>query len=155
VTEIERKFLVDEAPGDVASFPSQELRQGYLAIDPDGTEVRVRHSADGAVLTIKQGSGRVRAEEEFPIDAERFERLWELTAGRRVHKRRHEIPGNEGVTIELDTYAGELEGLIVAEVEFADDQQAATFDAPPWFGREVTDDPRYKNQALAREGIPD
>jgi adenylate cyclase len=155
VTEVERKFLVAEAPLDLASFPSQELRQGYLAIDPDGTEVRVRHNGDGAVLTIKQGSGRARAEEELPIDPERFERLWELTAGRRVHKRRHRIPGDAGVTIELDTYAGELDGLIVAEVEFADERQADAFSAPPWFGREVTEDPRYKNQALARSGMPD
>ena len=29
------------------------------------------------------------------------------------------------------------------------------FAAPPWFDREVTDDPRYKNQRLACEGAPD
>lgn len=154
MTEIERKFLVGDTPDDLDSFPSQALRQGYVAIDADGTEVRVRDTGDGALLTVKQGTGRSRAEEELPIEPGVFERLWELTAGRRVEKRRHRIPGPGGVTIELDTYAGELEGLVVAEVEFADERAADAFEVPQWFGREVTDDARYKNQALARDGMP-
>jgi CYTH domain-containing protein len=57
--------------------------------------------------------------------------------------------------IELDVYGGELHGLIVAEVEFDDQMSAASFAAPYWFGREVTDDPEYKNQRLAlREDPP-
>jgi adenylate cyclase len=58
------------------------------------------------------------------------------------------------VTIELDVYGGDLEGLVVAEVEFASEEDADAFDPPAWLGREVTDDPRYKNQRLARDGAP-
>jgi adenylate cyclase len=154
MAEIERKWLVDEPPGDLSEFPSRQLDQGYLAIDPDGTEVRVRRSDDEAVMTIKQGAGRTRAEEEFAIPADRFERLWPLTAGRRVQKRRYRIPGSDGLTFELDRYGGELEGLSVVEVEFPDEQLASSFTAPVWFGREVTDDPRYKNQNLAQSDGP-
>ena len=42
-----------------------------------------------------------------------------------------------------------LSGLIVAEVEFDDPWGATAFIAPYWFGREVTDDPAYRNQRLA------
>ncbi len=38
------------------------------------------------ILTIKAGAGIERAEEELLLDPARFERLWPLTAGRRVEK---------------------------------------------------------------------
>jgi CYTH domain-containing protein len=154
VTEIERKFLVEDAPPDLSSSPSSEIRQGYLAVDRDGTEVRVRSRDEAAALTVKQGAGRSRAEEEMEIDRETFDRLWPLTEGRRVEKRRYVLPGGEGITIEVDVYEGDLAGLAVAEVEFGDDERAEAFEPPPWFGREVTDDSRFKNQSLAREGLP-
>ena len=53
-----------------------------------------------------------------------------------------------GKTIELDIYDGPLAGLMVAEVAFADEQRAGAFVAPDWFGGDVTDDVRYKNQTL-------
>jgi CYTH domain-containing protein len=154
VTEIERKFLVEDAPPDLSSHPSSEIRQGYLAVDGDGTEIRVRSRDDATVLTVKQGAGRSRAEVEIEIGREIFERLWPLTEGRRVEKRRYVIPGGDGITIEVDAYEGALAGLIVAEVEFEDDERADAFEPPSWFAREVTDDRRFKNQTLAREGMP-
>jgi CYTH domain-containing protein len=150
MAEIERKWLVNDPPADLTELPSREIDQGYVAIDADGTEVRVRRVDGDAVMTIKQGAGRTRAEEEFAIPADRFERLWPLTASRRLHKRRYVIPGPDGLTFELDRYGGDLEGLAVVEVEFPDDHGADAFEVPAWFGREVTDDARYKNQALAR-----
>ena len=51
-------------------------------------------------------------------------------------------------------YSGALTGLSVAEVEFATEDAADAFEPPAWFGREVTDDPRFKNQRLASEGAP-
>ena len=116
--------------------------------------MRVRRRAGEATLTVKSGGGRTRVEEEIAIEPERFERLWPLTEGRRIEKKRYEIEADGGLTIELDVYAGELEGLVVAEIEFGSESDADAFAPPPWLGREVTDDQRYKNQRLAREGAP-
>lgn len=149
MTEIERKWLVREPPADLDRFPSKAIDQGYVAIDADGTEVRIRRADGDATMTIKQGSGRTRAEEEFAIADDRFERLWALTEGRRLEKRRYLVQGPDELTFELDRYGGDLEGLAVVEVEFPDERAADSFAAPAWFGREVTDDARYKNQALA------
>jgi adenylate cyclase len=153
--EIERKFLVAEAPSDLSRWPSSAIEQGYLAVAADGTEVRVRRR-DGraAVLTVKSGGSRRRVEEEIDIETERFEHLWPLTEGRRIEKTRYEIPADDGAVIELDVYAGDLEGLVVAEVEFESDEKADLFAPPPWFQREVTDDARYKNHRLACDGAP-
>jgi CYTH domain-containing protein len=117
--------------------------------------VRVRRRAEQSVLTVKSGGARTRVEEELEIEPDRFERLWPLTEGRRIEKTRYEIAADGGATIELDVYSGRLAGLVVAEVEFDSESDADAFAAPDWFGREVTDDARYKNQRLAREGVPD
>jgi CYTH domain-containing protein len=75
--------------------------------------------------------------------------LWPLTAGRRIEKTRYRIPASGGQTIELDVYGGHLAGLITAEIEFDSPDAAAAFVPPSWVGREVTDDPSYKNKRLA------
>ena len=51
-------------------------------------------------------------------------------------------------------YTGDLEGLVVAEVEFDSETAAEAFAPPEWFGEDVTEDVRYKNQRLARDGAP-
>ena len=150
--EIERKFLVAQPPAGLDGDPGDPIDQGYLALDGE-TEVRIRRRAGRATLTVKHGSGLARAEEEIAIDAARFERLWPLTEGRRVEKVRHLVPGG-GVTVELDVYAGDLAGLVVAEVEFASVADSDAWRPPPWLGHELTGDARYANRSLAVHGAP-
>lgn len=153
--EIERRFLVDEPSGPAeAAGRSDRIRQGYVAIDPEGTQVRVREIAGRRLLTVKRGSGEIRAEVELEIDETAFEELWELTADRRIDKRRHFIPGEPGLVFELDVYEGDLAGLASVEVEFSTPEESSAFSPPPWFGREVTGDDRYSNVRLAVDGLP-
>jgi adenylate cyclase len=153
--EIERKFLVDAIPGDLGDRRSSAIEQGYVAIGADGTEVRIRRRDGASTLTVKSGGGLARVEEELAIDDAAFERLWPLTEGRRIEKVRHVVPTDvPGVVIELDEYGGDLDGLLVAEVEFPGEDEARAFTPPPWFGADVTDDRRFKNQRLAIDGRP-
>jgi CYTH domain-containing protein len=52
--------------------------------------------------------------------------------------------------IELDIFEGNLQGLIIAEVEFKNEKDAEEFVYPAWFrgAVDVTLDHRYKNQSL-------
>ena len=157
--EIERKFLLSGVPPTMRFARREPIRQGYLALDGD-TEVRVRISTKGAVLTIKAGRGGVRVEEEIVLQARQAEALWELTDGRRVQKTRRRVRLAGATTgadlqVEVDEYAGALDGLVVAEVEFPDEGAARAFHPPPWFGRELTDDWRYANRSLASDGMPE
>ena len=152
-TEIERRFLVPEAPPRPERYPHEAIRQGYLALDPNGTEVRIRQKGTQFFQTVKRGSGLQRLEIEFLLTRLQFEALWPLTEGRRIDKTRYAI-AFEGHLIELDVYAGTLAGLLIAEVEFASVEAATAFAPPSWLGREVTDDPRYRNQRLAVKGLP-
>ena len=146
--EIERKFLVREMPRDLTSYPSNEISQGYLVNMDDGLQVRLRKSGDRYSLTFKRGSGHVREEREIDLNAEQFRTLWPATEGKRLVKTRHEIPLGAR-TVEIDVYHDRHEGLVVAEVEFDDEEEAKNFQPPDWLGEEVTGDPRYSNQLLA------
>ncbi len=152
-TEIERKFLVAAPPPGVQAHPYSDIAQGYLAVAPDGTEVRLRQQRGRHSLAVKSGLGTAREHREVTLSAEQFEALWPATEGRRIEKTRYEIPHLRR-TIELDVFREALGGLVIAEVEFGSMAEAEAFEAPDWFGTEVTDDARYSNQNLATHGMP-
>ena len=63
-----------------------------------------------------------------------------------VEKIRYRILFNQK-TWEVDVFAGENAGLVLAEIELGREDEP--FAKPSWAGREVTDDPRYYNSQLA------
>ena len=152
--EIERKFCVRKMP-DLTACTGVEISQGYIAVGEEWyIEVRVRRKGERFYQTVKIGKGVQRTEVEVELSRVQFDNLWPLTAGRRVEKVRYEM-GEGTWTIELDVYCGRLKGLVVAEVEFENVDESSRFVPPPWFGRDVTDDDRYKNATLAYKGTPD
>jgi CYTH domain-containing protein len=151
-TEIERKFLLHGLPATLRLARGETIRQGYLALDGD-TEVRMRTGSAAPKLAIKSGRGEVRTEVELPVAGADAQALWELTEGRRLEKTRRRMR-LEGGEAEVDEYTGDLQGLVVAEVEFPDEESARAFQAPAWFGRELTGDRAYANRSLACDGLP-
>ena len=156
--ERERKFLVGSVPSDLDLSDHVDIRQGYLVTDAhdEHASVRVRDAGrEGCTLTVKAGHHSAeRTELEWRISREQFDAAWAHTTGRRITKRRHRIRSGEHV-IELDVFGGDLDGLVIAEVEFPGTAALDAFEPPLWFGREVTDDSRYANAALAVDGLPD
>ncbi len=150
--EIERKWRV-ATPGDLPTqLPAgTEIKQGYVAIGPD--EVRIRQKGAAKKLTFKQGSGLVRREFEVDLSEAQFATLWPATEGRRVEKVRHAV-AYEGHTVEVDVFVGGLDGVIVAEVEFADRAAAEAFRPPAWFADELTGREEWSNARLALDGRP-
>ncbi|MDQ6654622.1 MAG: CYTH domain-containing protein [Verrucomicrobiota bacterium] len=149
--EIERKFLLKRLPDDLASFPHEEIAQGYLAIEKGGVQVRLRKKGSIRSLTYKRGAKVGREEREIRLSAEQFDALWPATEGRRLTKVRYDLPWREWV-IEVDVYRGRHEGLVVAEVEFADEKSCWEFVPPDWLGDDVTGKSRYSNVVLALDG---
>jgi len=145
--EIERKFLVRKAPSLIHDLTPQSIKQGYLAIQQDGVEIRIREKDQQYFLTLKGPGGLTREETETELTEDQFLTLWPATQGRRLSKDRYLIPSGE-FTIELDIYFEPLKGLILAEVEFESEEESLKFQVPDWFEEEVTEDERFKNKNL-------
>jgi adenylate cyclase len=143
--EIERKYRVN---GDTwrASGEAVRITQGYLSQDPERT-VRVRIAGERAWLTIKgRNQGITRSEYEYEVPLADARKLLELCLPGVIDKTRHRV-SHAGHVWEVDVFHGENAGLVVAEVELAD--EADTPELPPWVGAEVSGDPRYFNSCLA------
>ena len=122
------------------------IAQGYLSLDPDRS-VRVRLAGNKAWLTIKgRTEGITRAEFEYPIPPQDARNLLEMCLPSVIDKTRHRIPFG-GHVWEVDVFHGANEGLVIAEVELAD--ESVILDPPPWAGAEVSSDFRYYNASLA------
>ena len=144
--EIERKFLVQ---GDGWRQGASGVRyvQGYLNRDKART-VRVRIAGTQGFLTIKGESvGATRAEFEYPIPLDDAQALLALCEGPCIDKTRYCIP-LDGMVWEVDVFAGDNAGLVVAEIELPSED--APFTRPCWLGAEVTHDARYFNSNLSR-----
>ena len=132
----------------------RHIRQGYISREKTGT-VRVRITDDRAYLTIKgkPAAGHcARSEWEKEIDVHDAEELMKLCQGTIIDKTRWIVPAetvDSGQLIwEVDEFHGEQEGLVVAEIELAYEEQE--FEKPDFIGKEVTDDPRYYNANMGR-----
>jgi adenylate cyclase len=123
------------------------LRQGYLSLGP-GPTVRVRRAGPMAFITVK-GDGQIaRPEFEYGIPVEDAEAMLAHLCHRPlIEKTRHEV-WYSGLLWQLDVFEGDHDGLVLAEVELASVGQPVQL--PSWIGREVTDDPRYRNSELSR-----
>jgi adenylate cyclase len=145
--EIERKFLVTgnawRQPGSAT-----RLRQGYLSFDPERS-VRVRLAGTRAWLTIKGPSdGTTRLEYEYAIPVQHAVELLErLCIPPFIEKVRYRVE-HAGLVWEVDEFEGDNAGLVLAEVELSDPDQAVVL--PDWVGEEVTGDKRYYNVSLVK-----
>ena len=147
--EIERKFLVNTLPGDLSSFHKRIIEHGYLCRIP---AIRVRNDNGRFFFTLKSGGlGMSHEELESEIPEEAFKHLLKKTDGIVIKKDRYEIP-YERYIIELDIFKDELDGLIIAEVEFPSEEEALDFTPPDWLGKDVTGDPKYTNSNLSMKG---
>jgi CYTH domain-containing protein len=145
--EIEKKFLVkgeqwrELAEGTV-------YRQGYLSTEKERV-VRIRTIGDTGYLTIKGITvGATRLEYEYEISVSDSNEMLDLLCLKPlIEKKRYKIEF-AGLIWEIDEYFGDNQGLIIAEVELEDENQA--FELPDWIGEEVTSNPKYFNSNLTK-----
>lgn len=147
--ETERKFLVSGEEWRPLGTHSSEITQGYFPTQ-GGSSVRIRVIGDRANINIKgkpSGCSRVEFEYEIPVE-DAWMMLEKFCGGTTVRKTRFFVPaGDTGLVWEIDEYHGPFEGHATAEVELPEEDHP--FPRPEWLGKEVTDDHRFSNLALA------
>ena len=152
--EIERKFLVLNTDYKTKAFKSTKITQGFLNTNPERT-VRVRLKGDIGFLTIKgksNESGTSRFEWEKEISKTEAKALLKLCESGVIDKTRYEVKVNNHI-FEVDEFYGENLGLIVAEVELTQENEA--FNKPSWLGQEVTGNVKYYNSQLSKNPFKD
>ncbi|NJN31079.1 MAG: CYTH domain-containing protein [Synechococcales cyanobacterium RM1_1_8] len=147
--EIERKFLL-AGEGWRGLAEGVPYCQGYIATR-DRRTVRVRLVGAKGYLTLKGPAlpnrlGRPEFEYEIPL-AEAQEILETLCDRPIITKVRYKIAIGD-LLWEVDEFAGENAGLILAEVELQSEDQPVPL--PDWVGLEVTGDRRYYNSYLVK-----
>lgn len=147
--EIERKFLVsaEQLPFCPEDYPCRHIEQGYLCTNP---VVRIRRDNENYFLTYKSKGLMVRKEYNLPLTKEAYEHLIPKTDGRLITKKRYVIPLENGLNLELDFFEGELAPLVLAEIEFPNEDTALSYEPPSWLGRDVTQSSEYHNSTLSQ-----
>lgn len=151
--EIERKFLVKDDSWRSSVVRQKAYRQGYIS-ELNKCSIRVRVAGDVAHLNIKSATlGISRQEYEYSLPVEDAEAmLRDFSLGPVIAKTRYFVE-HQGHTWEVDVFEGDNEGLIVAEIELSDEEEA--FERPLWVGEEVSDDVRYYNVNLVKHPYKD
>ena len=145
--EIERKFLVLDDSFKHEAFSKSHIVQGYLCSER-GRTVRVRIRDERAYLTIKgpsENGGLSRYEFEREIPLEDGQQMMQLCEPGIIDKTRWLVKSGKH-TFEVDEFFGDNEGLVVAEVELAYEDEP--YEKPHFIGKEVTGDRRYYNSCL-------
>lgn len=125
---------------------------------PTENTIRARLDDGQGIFCIKGKSstdGLTRTEIEFDISRDDFEALRNLkNAG--LHKSRYCFKAPDNKVVELDVFKNNLEGLILAEIEFESVFEARHYDKPTLLAefKDVTTDFKYTNQSLAINGLP-
>lgn len=163
--EIERKFTVTKLPEHLESYPCHIIEQAYLNTDP---VVRIRKEDDSYYLTYKGKGLLAREEYNLPLNEASYYHLREKADGNVIRKRRYVIPiqapkfnmtyltslkesiDQVSLSVELDVFAPPFAPLVIAEVEFPNQEMAEAFQLLDWFSQDVTNDPAYHNSNLSR-----
>jgi CYTH domain-containing protein/CHAD domain-containing protein len=149
--EIERKYLLKGLPETMPGVESLVIRQGYLPGERLVERLRAVKAGEQETYyrTVKVGSGLVRTELEEETSDAVFRKMWPLTTGKRLTKRRHRVPNGE-LTWEIDEFTDRR--LVLAEVELP--EAGTEVEIPGWLqpyvDREVTGEVEFLNSTLAK-----
>jgi adenylate cyclase len=144
--EIERKFLIEGEFKHLA-VKQTRIKQGYLSVDP-ARIIRLRIFNSKAVLSIKasvENTGFSRNEWEFEIPVSEASDILKVCIPDVIYKTRYIVPFANHI-FEVDQFHGKNEGLTIAEIELADEDEK--FEKPDWLGEEVTGRSEYYNSNL-------
>jgi CYTH domain-containing protein len=149
--EIERKFTIKKLPENLDSYPCHLIEQAYLNTNP---VVRVRRQDEEYYMTYKGKGLMAREEYNLPLNKEAYYHLREKADGNIISKKRYVIPIEQtDLCVELDVFDEPFAPLIIAEVEFPDEETAEAFQMLDWFSQDVTNDPAYHNSNLSKKQI--
>lgn len=160
-TEIERKYTLSALPPKFENII--KITQKHIFKDTI-CSIRVRKSENIYTKekiythTIKARGADMQKysiyELEEKITEQEFEQIDPFIGSRPVEKYRIIAPLQNGLKAEIDVFRGFLKGLIIAEVEFSNVNQAENFKMPSWFN-EAVPHREFSNRKLSTKNRAD
>lgn len=135
------------AQGYITDMPTAIDMVSSLGIKPafQPNTIRLRMIDDKTfILTLKDKKETKRREVEWELDKKTFRKLWPLTKGHRIYKRRLEKK-IKGYNVEIDAFTDRI--LLIAEIEVMEEKE---LDALPKLGFDVTKDSSWSNKAMSK-----
>jgi len=142
----------------VRTLPVYDPDHSQLLIDGN-TTLRFRTasspSASSAFLTIKYFTGdpEINHEYEIAVPYKFAQQALARCCPDRIEKVRH-LVSHDGQQWEVDVFGGALAGLVIAEIEVADQSDFANMKPLPGAAENITALPGINNRDLARYGLP-
>lgn len=150
--ERERRFLICELPEEIANSSGFSLIEDLYIED---TRLRLRKISDSEGQLIERKLGQKflpdpsQPEEALMTNIYLDQQEYELLAalkGKPLRKRRLAYPYQERV-FSIDMFEGELAGLILCEIELAQEDDSP-IELPHFVEQEVTQDPFFTGASL-------
>lgn len=158
--EIERKFLIVDNEKvkqlvDEYKNTKKSITQDYIYSDKL-TAIRKRKIEKNGqikyVYTVKTGRKGISVNEfEEEITEELYNSIEIDPKRARIIKDRYVIPYIDDLKIELDIFHGEYEGVVFAEIEYKDEEQAINTPVPEWFDKDIGEE--ISNDKMSRREV--
>ena len=156
-TEIETTYLASSLPDELKNLEGHTMIDVYLPASAAHPRLRVRQKDSLYMLTkktkVNEGDASTQVEENVELTKEEFEAL-AAGNGKTVAKIRYELPLGDH-TAEVDVFTGDLEGLVLVDVEFNSAEARDTFVKPDFCGVDVTQEEFIAGGMLAGKKIQD
>ncbi len=147
--EIERKYAIRYLPDGITIEKIQNIEQAFIYRD-ENTIIRIRKievkpkveyvytvKTKGDIEYNNQYQVGKKYEIESNITKEMYEELVTRKISNKITKTRIVVPIQNNLKVEIDIYYDYLQGLLTAEVEFPNEEQANQFEKPDWLGEEL------------------
>lgn len=144
--ELEYTFLINKLPTNLADFPSTIIEDNYIPAEEAHPITRIRRKGEKYEITKKypvdsvdgghSGDSSHQIEHTISLTKPEYDALNSYN-GKRLKKRRFFYEA-DGAKVELDVFFGKLAGLVMADIEFKDEEEMKNFQKPAFMGADLS-----------------
>lgn len=122
-------------------FAPQGGRASYVRVDGQNCQL----------VLVNKGADGIPVEERTDVPRAHGDALLDVCPGKAAYDRTTLNAGGREIAIDRYVTPGSLD---LISITFENDREAAGFQAPSWFGRDVSGEPAFERQTLAIQGVP-
>ncbi len=155
--EIERTYLAASIPIEIKDVTPVRIEDTYIPEKHNFSPLRLRSQNKKFELTrkmpVREGDFSSHDEHTIPLEEDVFQDIKRLSS-KSVTKDRYSV-SIMGIPAQADVFRGELEGLVLIEFEFKDEEAMNSFRVPSCCLADVTQENTIRGGQLAGKKYDD